>query len=237
MGSVRIVVSSVAAALGVSATAIAAPPVAISVDVDGNPYNYAPVGTPTAFTGVYNYLGSDFQGTWLTTWDFNATDSTAVSLVYISGSFTFQNLSLATQVYDVFVDLTTYGSLLPSSLMGGSVGAGLTTDLDGGFLKVWDAVTPMWSAYVDNTEVHGLLLGTNLSAGPVDSASTSEAFGMPIPNMPGPALGTSLGIRFRFELSAGEQASFTSVFVLKPIPAPAGIALLGLAGFCRRRRA
>jgi LPXTG-motif cell wall-anchored protein len=45
-----------------------------------------------------------------------------------------------------------------------------------------------------------------------------------------------IGIQLQFILSAGDSVAISSYFEVQPIPAPAGLALLGLAGITARRR-
>jgi hypothetical protein len=65
-------------------------------------------------------------------------------------------------------------------------------------------------------------------------------FGSPVPSLLGPAANTDIGIRLNFTLSPGDIASFTSVFVVEPVPEPSTIALIGLGaiallGLIRRK--
>jgi MYXO-CTERM domain-containing protein len=46
----------------------------------------------------------------------------------------------------------------------------------------------------------------------------------------------TIGIQLDFILSAGDSVAITSYFQVDPVPAPAGLALLGLAGLGGRRR-
>jgi hypothetical protein len=50
----------------------------------------------------------------------------------------------------------------------------------------------------------------------------------------GPALNATIGLQFRFTLSAGDSVSFSSLFNV--VPAPGAIALLGAAGCISSRR-
>jgi hypothetical protein len=235
MGSARIASFAAIAALAVSALALAGPPGA-SLIVNGNNEPIG-AGTATAAPGVYNWIGSDIGAGYITTWNFNGANSNETSPVFLSGNFTFTNTGLVTTFFDVFVNLETFPIGRTSSLVGGSVAAGLTADGDGGTLSSLGE-TPVWTSYVDAAQIAALLPGPiSTSAGPFGSATLgSDQFGVPIPSMVGPALGNSMTIRLRFSLTAGDQASFTSVFVLQSVPAPAGLALLGLAGLTGRRR-
>jgi hypothetical protein len=238
MGSARISILAAATAIAVSAFATAGPPVvSLDVSVDGNNTPFAPAGAATSSAGVYNYVGSGLGVGHITTWNFNATNSTETSPVFVSGNFTFTNTSNATQAYDVLVTLFTTPAGT-SSLLGGSVAAGLTADFDGGTFTSMPN-TPVWMASVDGNTVGSLLPAPiSVTAGAFESKAVgSGAFGMPIPSQAGPALGNTMSIRLRFNLTAGDQASFTSVFVLEVVPAPAaGLAMFGLVGLTGRRR-
>jgi len=66
-----------------------------------------------------------------------------------------------------------------------------------------------------------------------------DSFGLPGLTTAGPAVVTSIGIQLQFTLSAFDSISLTSFYQVEPVPAPAGLAVLGLAGlvgFGRRRR-
>lgn len=238
MGSVRIATLAAVATASISTFAAAGTPpiVDIDVSVDGNNTLYNPVGAATGFTGIYNFVGSGSDLGSLTTWNFNATNNAEVSPAFVSGNFTFTNNSIATQVYDVWITLYT-APQGPETVIGGSVAGGLTGDFDGGTFSS-SGQAPVWSSYIGG--VHQASMLNNLapvSTGAFDSTNIgSEFFGDPIPNLAGPALSNHMQIRLRFTLTAGDQASFTSVFVAQVVPAPAGLAMLGLAGLAGRRR-
>lgn len=80
------------------------------------------------------------------------------------------------------------------------------------------------------------LLTNPVVAGAFDTASASDS-------SPGGGAFSPIGVplndqsaRFRFTLSANDQASGTSTYETRPIPAPGAVALLGIAGLVARRR-
>lgn len=206
-----------------------------SLSVDGGPaFVFNPTGVDVG-GGVFNFQDSLFDIGYSLSWDVNAKADP-----FITGSFVFVNTSGADISFDLLVTLPVNPAVLPTSLMGGSVAGGLTTDFDGGTLSSFGS-DPVWSALVDGNVVATLLddpfAVTNMGFGSVGIAP--EAFGMPIPSMAGPAVNDTIGIRLKFVLSSGDQASFSTVFIVEPIPAPAGLAVLGMVGLLggRRRRA
>jgi hypothetical protein len=205
----------------------------LSVD-GGAPILFDPTGDPVG-DGVFNFAGQDLAPNYFFSWDINAKADP-----FVSGNVVFVNNSLSTLTFSLTIIQLVNPAVLPSSLMGGSVAGGLTTDLDGGSLaSVGD--TPVWNALIDGNVVASLLTNPfsvgNPGAG--SAAIGPESFGTPIPSLPGPAALTSIAINLTFSLTPGDQASFTSIFVVNAIPGPAGLALLGLAGVMtgsRRRR-
>jgi len=237
MVSARIISFATAATLSLSAVAMAVPPnVDITVTSSAGNSFFQPVGVPANPAGVYNYSGTDGStGNYVVGWDLNATNEN--SPIFLSGNLNFQNDTAFTQTFDVWVTMNTTAIPNTPQLMGGSVAAGLTAGMDGGdgyFNSLGGS--PLWSAYVGANNVWNLInLQAPVTTVPFGSQQVGSGnFGQPIPNEPGPSLENSISIRLRFELGAFDQATFTSVFVI--VPAPAGLALLGLVGFTRRRR-
>ncbi|MFO0827523.1 MAG: hypothetical protein U0572_05175 [Phycisphaerales bacterium] len=161
---------------------------------------------------------------------------------FIVGNLVVTNTSASTQTFFLDVALP-IGAPLASTLIGGSI-TGTVTDLTGDGATV-AAVSPNDSIYRALTDVDGgfngnlagtLLTGASASAGSFGSATIGPAaFGTPIPSQPYGAVTTNIAIRLAFTLTAGDSASFTSLFVV--IPAPAGaFAMLGLMGVGGRRR-
>jgi hypothetical protein len=204
----------------------------LSID-GGAPIIFEPAGSDVG-GGVFNYQGEQLDPSWALSWDLNAKADP-----FVSGNIVFQNLSILSPVSVSLLITLPVTAVTPSSLIGGSVAGGLTTDLGGG--QITDNGGPVWEALIDNAVV-ATLLDDPFAVSVVGAGSAAigpEAFGQPIPNMPGPAALTSIGIRLNFVLGASDSASFTSVFVVEAIPGPAGLALLGFAGMIggRRRRA
>lgn len=215
-----------------SANAGAGVQFALSID-GGAPFVFNPPSNPLG-GGNFNYQGDLNDVGFSLGWDLNVgTDP------YVSGNIVIINTGFAPTTFSLTILLptSTFGT---DTTIGGSIAGGLTTDQGGGFLSSV-AGTPVWSAIIDNAVVATMLndpfMVSKAGAGSVGIGP--ESFGVPIPSLAAPAVAQNIGINLTFTLSEGDQASFTSVFVVKPIPAPAGLALLGVAGLLggRRRRA
>jgi hypothetical protein len=167
----------------------------------------------------------------------------AASAAVISINHTFYNASFSTRRFEMTVELPGTG-IGSGGIEWRKVGGMAITlsDLNGNGATLTNAgQQPIYQAKVDGALVK--TLGAPgwqylpLQAGPFDSATT------PVQNYnelldanvnPGGALTLSIA----FELSAGDSASVNATFEV--IPAPAPIALLGIAGVMgrgRRRRA
>jgi len=154
------------------------------------------------------------------------------------------NNTAATQTYILSVVLPVAPPVLPSSLIGGSVQGGITSDATPGTLSSNGlSGNAIYTAFIDGGPVGTLLPDpSSISSGAFLSANflsppNTLAFGTPIPSAPGPAALASIGINLEFTLTPGDSASFTSIFVVEPIPEPNTFALvaLGLVGLAARR--
>lgn len=163
---------------------------------------------------------------------------------FLVGNIVLTNTSAVTQ--DLLIEIVLPTALdLPFTLVGGSV-AGAVTDLNGdgatlgsiGTGGIYTAITDL--GFGSQATAGSLLTSTSVSAGSFLSASLGPvSFGESIPAQMHSAVHESIGVRFRFTLSAGDAASFTSIFMVEPVPAPSAVALLGLSwlsGGGRRRR-
>jgi hypothetical protein len=225
------------AAVAVACSMAQADPLDITVTVDGaqNFPTYSQNGDPVG-PGQFNYTddGTFLNPFWTLGYDINTNEDPIVS-----ANITWVNNTAFTQLVTIVFNLN-IAPLGPGTLLGGSASAGVTGDADGGLLSTWGGEA-LWTALADGNEVAGGALHDPvlLTPGAFNSANTGFAsFGDNpfIPAMPYGAINSSIGIKLQFAVGAGDQISYTSVFVAKAIPAPAGLALLGLGGLIGRRR-
>jgi hypothetical protein len=157
----------------------------------------------------------------------------------INGVISVTNNGNVTQQFTMIFTLGV-GPMGPSTLMGGSIQGGATDNTGNGVSLTTAAGSAFYTALIDGVPVQTLYGNPqNFSAGAFLSVNVpSLAFGTPIPSMPGPAVNNHIRIRLDFLLTPGDSASFTSNFVVLPIPEPGTAALLafGLVGLALRRR-
>jgi hypothetical protein len=189
-------------------------------------------GTFSYFGSLKNTLGSD---KWNLGWSMTVNPDP-----FVIANFVVTNNSAITQTFSITVNLP-IGAIVPASVTGGSV-TGTVTDLNGNGATV-SAVGggSIYTSLIDGSAWQSLLTGASASAGNFLSSTIGpDSFGGPvIPSLPGPAVVNTIGITLEFDLTPGDSASFTSIFVVEPIPGPGGVALLsvaGLVGMGRRRR-
>ena len=162
---------------------------------------------------------------------------------FISASVDVVNNTLATQSYTLIFTLPLGPPVAPGSRMGGSTQGGLTdANFNGiGTLSTAGPGTALYKGQIDGIDVLPLFPDVTTINVPFagGSASQSTSAGLPGPTIPGPNAFTSIGIKHQFTLTPGDRATFTSFFVVQPVPEPASLSLLGLGGLIlilRRRR-
>jgi len=159
---------------------------------------------------------------------------------FISASVDVVNNTGLTQIYTFIVTSPGVLSIPGGSRMGGSVQGGIT---DANFNGVGGVSTvgpgsALYFGRIDGANVLSLL--PDLTTIPVrfagDSNSTNTSAGLPGPTIPGPSVSSSIGIEHQFSLSAGDRATFTSFFVVEPVPEPASLSLLAVGALLMLRR-
>lgn len=239
----------------ITATAVVASVISTSAVADTNVIPNLSVSLTSSDTGTTEFNPADFGNEWQNangTFGFSGSKNSANnwnlgwSMVvnpdpFVIANFVVTNNTAATQTYTIQV-LLPYTADGPFCI-GGSV-TGSLTDLNGNGAKLESLPGgSVYGAIIDNTVVQTLLDSPfSVMAGNFQSAVVGPAdFGTPIPSLPYvPNITTNIGINLTFTLSAGDAASFTSIFVVEPgcIPAPGALAMLGIAGLLggRRRR-
>lgn len=151
-------------------------------------------------------------------------------------NYVVTNTSNATQTFTIFGTLDVAPIAGPTT-MSGSI-TGTVTDLNGNGATVAsdpNGFDSIYTAMVDGvTEVRYLMTDFSFSA---PGAFLSGNGGpQSFSNEVGPAVTTKIGIRLQFTLTAGDTASFTSIFTIVPAPAGLAVLALGVVGAGRRRR-
>lgn len=161
-------------------------------------------------------------------WVMDSWNFTSNADPFIIGNIALVNPGATTQRFTLLFNQAT-GPFGPNNVMGGSVQGGLTADAGGGTLSV-PTGSFFYRGLIDGLPVAGAdLYGDpfSVSAGGFGSANVPALdFGTPIPSLAAPDVTSTIGIQLDFELTAGDQASFTSVFVVET-PEPSAVALLG----------
>jgi len=170
------------------------------------------------------------EGMWTWTWD-SITLERDPHVSFVGG---FVNIGMMATDF-VFAISTPISPALPSTLYGGSTNVTYgDANFDGlGGLSNDTSANPAYTGTIDGSGILNMLASLNLApAFPGDTTqSASEVQGLPGPTLPDGAANSTIGILHRFNLSAGDQATFNSTFQVV-IPEPGTIALLatGLAG-------
>lgn len=224
------------------------PDLTMRIGVAGQTYEYNAATMGSAWAngnstfGYNGSLSSPFDST-----GFNLGWSLLVNPdPFIVGNLVVTNTSNATQTFFLDVSLP-INVALATSTVGGSItgtvtdlnGDGATVSAVGGNDAIYRAFTDVSPDFSTGNLAGSLLVGSSATAGSFLSQTIGpDTFGGPIPSLPYGAVTTNIAIRLQFTLTAGDSASFTSLFVVVPAPGALAIAGLGLfAGRGRRRSA
>lgn len=173
------------------------------------------------------------------TWMLSSTSLTLDSDPSILAITAVTNTSSVTQTFVLNVTLPIAPSFGPPSLIQGSISGSLTDTSSATGKGTVGAASlaavlggSVYTGQIDGSGVRTLLddpfsVGVAVANG---SAVIGPAdFGIPVRESVATATTTDIGIELRFQLSAGDSASFTSVFDVIPVPEP-GVALLVACG-------
>ncbi len=233
------------AALSASAITVSTPSLGLQVLVNGESsgvFDSQSLGcTPVAGTPTSNCASSgavSVGGLSLDSWSFFV-DTDPV----INGVVAVTNLTGLTQQFTLLFTIPIAPPIPGGTVIGGSIQGGATDNNGNGVTLSAPTGAAFYTARIDGGDVQTLYADpTSYSAGNFLSVSVpSLAFGTPIPSQSGPPALSTIGIRLDFLLTAGDSASFTSNFVVQPVPLPPAVFLfsgaLGLLGLARRREA
>lgn len=168
-------------------------------------------------------------------WTLDDWTITADSDPFVDANLSLTNTSGSTQT---FVMTVTEPASIPAPA-GSEASVGVTVTADDSATLGHDGSTALYTAFVDGLPFETLLpldssLTTSATATDSDSFGQTPPFSEPVPA----GVSSSIGARFEFTLTPGDQASFTSRFEVVPEPATAILCLSGLTGLAivgRRR--
>jgi hypothetical protein len=185
--------------------------------------------------GRVQYIGSRASAEWLLEWDC-MTDSDP----FVDAAIQVTNISGVNAMFSLLMVLPIIPTG-PATDMNGSAALTLTNNgFESAFMRP-DSGDSIYSAYIDFISVADVPQATlfggayELTAGAFTTTDDDDDFGSPIP-VSGPPAGSNIAIRLTFELSAGDSASISSLFNIVAVPAPAGLAVVGLLGLVGTRR-
>lgn len=217
--------------------------VSVTVGFNGNPASFVTLTddnidlgcTSAGALGQLSCVGSGLNnGGWsLDSWDLETDPDPTITNI-----FSVTNNTAGTESFVVSVSLPTSISFGPPSLIRGSIQGGATDNNFDGVTLANTGTSAIYDGLIDGTSVRTLFDDPTSVSGTGSVSLGAVSFGIPIQESAAFATLTSIGLDIRFDLTAGDSASFTANFDVQPIPEP-GTALLlglGLASLAYRRR-
>lgn len=216
--------------------------VSVTVGFEGNPGSFATLSDQDSALGCessgplgqLNCVGGGLNnGGWtLDSWDLDSDPDPTITNV-----FSVTNNTAGTQSFVVSVGLPTSISFGPPSYIRGSIQGGATDNNFDGVTLSNTGTSSIYDGLIDGASIRTLFDDPTVASGFGSVSLGSASFGIPVQESVAVATVTSIGLTLRFDLTAGDSASFTANFDVQPIPEP-GTALLlglGLAGLGVRR--
>jgi MYXO-CTERM domain-containing protein len=219
-----------------ASASIAGPDLEVAWTVDGSINTATLVGTDLG-GGLFSYAALTSDTGYAIDWEMTVNNNGGSGgFEVLSSTLGVSNLGFADSAFELSILLpTAFGS--GSALYGGSVGGSITGDENGGYIGTLGPDLALWTGFVDGVQIASMIDAPFfVETDPFGSASIpADAFGEPIPSLPGASPLSSMAIEIDFILGGGDTASLTSTFVAQ-VPTPATLALFGVAGLGRRRR-
>lgn len=219
-----------------ASASITGPDLDVSWIVDGSVNNATLIGTDLG-GGIFSYSTITSEAGYMIDWEMTVNhNGGSGGYEILSSTLGISNLGFADAAFELSILLpTSFGS--GSALYGGSIGGSITGDENGGYIGALGPDFSLWTGFVDGMQIASMIDSPFfVETSPFGSeAIPADAFGEPIPTLEGVAPIESMSIEIDFILGGGDTASITSTFVAQ-VPAPATLALFGVAGLGRRRR-
>lgn len=216
------------------------PALSIIVGIEGEEMELNPAAEDNQ-DGTFSYLGQmTANPNWDLDWDMLVNPDP-----FISAVMGFTNNTGITQTFTLDVIMAIAPPVVPSSLMGGSIGLTLTDANNSGSATLASATpTAVYNGMIDGSPALPLLTDPySLSVGVAGGSTTDgTSAGLPGPTIPGPAGLATIGISHKFTLSPGDRASLVSNFIIEAVPEPGTLSLVAiffatmLVGSRRRQR-
>jgi hypothetical protein len=190
----------------------------LTIDVDGTLVSLDLDGVDLD-NGLFDFVGteSDPAGDWTVEWDFTVNPD-PTSNAFINGDLVVTNSSGTASDVSVGFDVSVCPKIANGSQLGGVLVVDISMDGDGGAITCAGG-QPIWSAMIDGTAANQqFACPFNIGGSGAGAASTNTTWGTPIPGIAGPPVTDTIGIEWNLNLTAGDAAEFSNIFVVGADP-------------------